>query len=783
MSISIQPRLLRRTGHAVWSLLSLAFLLLLGLALALGSARPLSAQQAELQAPTAAETDSRLADVEARLATARERLAALPPGIETAPGDEASPVQEDTGGELSVALRQEIENLERIRLSLSEQQSAHRHAGELENERSELEREIAENVAYGVGHDPPYTLLELDDLLDRLDAVAASRASQSTTLDVQKEAAAAAAERLGRAERERRQTKESLDAAGEASRALELRRELVKRQSAEAAALEDARLITLQLENDRRALALSETRERALAAAVEWLRGRLQPTDGDLREALSRFTEEDEALERRVEKARRDLDEAEAVWTAIQQRVATATGGGADPGLLAQSDARRAEVAAARQRIDVLEDHRQRLTVLEEVTEKRYRWLRGEIAEREARRALRDELADTTASFERAARRLQSLLDQSRADVVEIETRLGEISADSPALRWRRIQRDVAHDMVELYQDELTGLGRELAQVRRPLKVLDDELSKVRFSERLASWWELLVGIWDYEIVVVQDSSITLGKIILALLLVIGGHMLSRRLARLFERRILKRFGLAEGAVAAIQTMTYYLLLLGFFFWALKLVNIPLTVFTFLGGALAIGVGFGSQNIVNNFMSGLILMVERPVKVGDLIELEGTNGRVEQIGARSTRILSGDNTHIIVPNSVLLESSVLNWTLSDNVVRVRVEIGVAYGSDTTAVVRELERSLVDCKRVLEEPEPEILFIDFGDNSLLFRTLFWTRVGAPGDRSRAQSALRFLIDRYFAEAGIVIAFPQRDIHLDTLRPLEIRLRREAAARDE
>jgi potassium-dependent mechanosensitive channel len=226
--------------------------------------------------------------------------------------------------------------------------------------------------------------------------------------------------------------------------------------------------------------------------------------------------------------------------------------------------------------------------------------------------------------------------------------------------------------------------------------------------------------------------------------------------------------------VAALQTLTSYLLLLAFFLWALHLVNIPLTVFTFLGGAVAIGVGFGSQNIVNNFMSGLILIAERPVKVGDLIDIDGTYGRVEAIGPRSTRVRSGDNTHVILPNSTLLESKVLNWTLSDNVIRTSMDVGVAYGSDVAEVKRRLEQALTQSERVLETPAAEILFMDFGDNALLFRALFWTQVNMPLDQARAQSEVRFRVDELFREAGIEIAFPQRDVHLDAAGPLEVRV---------
>jgi small-conductance mechanosensitive channel len=197
-------------------------------------------------------------------------------------------------------------------------------------------------------------------------------------------------------------------------------------------------------------------------------------------------------------------------------------------------------------------------------------------------------------------------------------------------------------------------------------------------------------------------------------------------------------------------------------------------VFTLAGGAIAIGIGFGSQKIVNNFISGLILLAERPIKVGDLIEVGETFGEVESIGARSTKIKSFDNFHIIVPNGAFLEQNVVNWTHSDNLVRVRLQVGVAYGSPTRRVEELIQQAVRELEEVVTPPEPIVLFDDFGDNALIFEALFWIIMKRPMDRRKALSAVRFRIDELFRENNIVIAFPQRDVHLDNLKPLQVRL---------
>ena len=208
--------------------------------------------------------------------------------------------------------------------------------------------------------------------------------------------------------------------------------------------------------------------------------------------------------------------------------------------------------------------------------------------------------------------------------------------------------------------------------------------------------------------------------------------------------------------------------------FALWVSEIPLTVFTLAGGAVAIGVGFGSQKIVNNFISGVILLAERPIKVGDLIEVGDTFGEVESIGARSTKIKSFDNFHIIVPNGAFLEQNVINWTHSDDMVRVRMKVGVAYGSPTRRVEELLLQAIRELDKAVIPPEPDVIFDDFGDNALIFEALFWIVMRRPMDRRKTLSDLRYRVDELFREAGIVIAFPQRDVHLDNLRPLQVRV---------
>ena len=301
-----------------------------------------------------------------------------------------------------------------------------------------------------------------------------------------------------------------------------------------------------------------------------------------------------------------------------------------------------------------------------------------------------------------------------------------------------------------------------------------DGIASAALSTSWQATTDVASAIWQFEAFQLAERPITVGTIVGAIALFSLGALASRRLSLVFLRLLTRRLGLDAGVAVSYQGLAYYFLLATFLLLALKTLHVPLTAFTVLGGGLAIGVGFGSQNIVNNFISGLILMIERPIRMGDIVEVDGTYGRVEHIGARSTWIKTFDNIHIIVPNSSFLEKNVINWTHSDNVVRTSVEIGVAYGSATREVERSILHALDEHGRVLDKPAPAVLFTEFGDNALVFRAYFWLNMPEMIDRRRVESDVRHQIYGLFGEAGIEIAFPQRDVHLDAATPIPVEL---------
>ncbi|MFC1534555.1 mechanosensitive ion channel family protein [Thermodesulfobacteriota bacterium] len=290
-------------------------------------------------------------------------------------------------------------------------------------------------------------------------------------------------------------------------------------------------------------------------------------------------------------------------------------------------------------------------------------------------------------------------------------------------------------------------------------------------------------NIWNFKIMVVDGNPVTVGKTIIALLILIMGIVITRIFLRIAGTRLLRKTSLKPTTVSIIQKLLAYSAYVLIVFTALRMVNIPLGAFAFLGGAIAIGVGFGAQNIINNFISGFIIMTERPIKIGSIIEVEDVLGQVEEIGARCTRVRTRENIHILVPNSTFLEKNITNWTLSDQKIRTKIVTGVIYGSPVRKVEELLLKAAGENEKVLKDPEPFVVFNDFGDNALIFEVYFWIVISSIIERRLIESSVRFRIDDLFREADIVIAFPQRDVHIDTQKPLELRLTGDQAQLDE
>jgi potassium-dependent mechanosensitive channel len=261
----------------------------------------------------------------------------------------------------------------------------------------------------------------------------------------------------------------------------------------------------------------------------------------------------------------------------------------------------------------------------------------------------------------------------------------------------------------------------------------------------------------------VPGVTLSLVQIFLLIALLIAVFWFSSRTKRFLFNRFLVNSGLDRSLQYAIAQIVSNLVLVVGIFIVLENTGIHLGALTVFAGAVGVGVGFGLQNIASNFISGLVILAERPITIGDRVEVAGLAGQVELIRARSTVIRTNDNIAMIVPNTKFIDSPVTNWTYGDPRVRFRIPVGVAYGSDVNKVREVLIAAGQSNPHVLHDPAPSVFLKQFGENAIDFELVVWSSEMSHRP-SRFKSDLNFAIEEKFREAGIEIPFPQRDLHI-------------------
>lgn len=284
--------------------------------------------------------------------------------------------------------------------------------------------------------------------------------------------------------------------------------------------------------------------------------------------------------------------------------------------------------------------------------------------------------------------------------------------------------------------------------------------------ESFSDFYRIVVDFLSKPVFSSSDSRISVGML---LYLVLGSWLiifLSKLLSRLVVERLLRRYGTERGGSHAIGTIFRYIFVFIGLIVVIQSTGIDLSALTVLAGALGVGIGFGLQNVTNNFISGIIILFERPIKVGDRVELpelDNLTGDVVNISARSTTINTNDNITIVVPNSKFVSDAVINWSYNDTNVRFNIPVGVSYKEDPEVV----KQILIDVAKahpgVLINPPPDVLFDEYGDSSLNFLLRIYTNEFSRKPRV-LKSDLYYAIFKKFKEKGIEIPFPQRDVYI-------------------
>jgi potassium efflux system protein len=346
---------------------------------------------------------------------------------------------------------------------------------------------------------------------------------------------------------------------------------------------------------------------------------------------------------------------------------------------------------------------------------------------------------------------------------------------------------------------EIEGISVEVEEPEVDLMALREESRKLLNTVLVIIgvvgfwiiWSELLpafgvlkeIVLWHHDVVEAGEETlapITLADIGQAILIAIAAFVGVKRLPALLEIVLLQRFKMSSGSRYTATALTTYAIVAVGALLFFRTIGADWSKLQWLFAALSVGIGFGLQEIVANFISGLIILFERPIRVGDVVTVGDTDGVVTRIRIRATTIKNWENQELLVPNKEFITGRLLNWSLSDQTTRIKVPVGVAYGSDVQKAMQLMDQAARENSNVLVDPAPSVIFEAFGDNTL--NLVLRCFVGTQNVRMSTITELHEAINRKFNDAGITIAFPQRDVHLDTSNPLDIRIRRDGPEGD-
>ena len=530
----------------------------------------------------------------------------------------------------------------------------------------------------------------------------------------------------------------------------------------------NAALSQLQVRSYRTAFLLNVTEIQRLRRRLE----RILPTiifpqevlDAQLeslQETITARTEEMAGARKSLESANNSLIRARAAMTS--QDVGTITNASSS------YTARSARVNYWEYMVSLLEEEISYLREIQQIWRDRYKLFHDQ-ADGEEIWKLRE---NAQAKIDELQRQLESIRTMENTVLRQIETIQKQATTEGIGgvvqqnlIQASENQRKIISEVLNRYESLIPDV---IFYQQRLQNEANDNLSTLRVVEKVSSFSrETVMGFLNTELWQGEGYSVTVQKLVIAILVFLSSFFLSSWGSHWIKRRMIKRFKASITAANAVQRIAFYILWITFALIALNIVKIPLTAFAFMGGAMAVGIGFGMQNIFNNLISGFIVIFSRPFKLHDIVDVAGIQGVVEDIGSRSTTIKTWDGFDVMLPNRYFLENSVTNWTKSDMKKREILKVGVSYSADSRKVEQLLLEVVSSHSSVLKNPAPMVIFKNFGDNALEYEIYYWIEL-RKSSGLKVSSDMRHHIASVFKEAGINIPYPQRDIHITTENP--------------
>jgi small-conductance mechanosensitive channel len=670
-------------------------------------------------------------------------------------------------------LRERTEVLRETRAFHAQHLQARHKFASLLKEKAVLQDKIATGQALKLEEDPPYSLKVYDEFNARYIDSKRNRDTTQLALAVAENALQDARDRSIAAAAQARALRD-LEGQGNDPRE-KLRNQWLYRQAEREEGLSRAVLDYQEqvLINARLEAELAVARVDLARQLSERIRDNLHFDQTDLDQQLAAIDESKKEVETRIDATRRELRRVGREVIRAQRQVEQAN----DDSEIAAAKATLAVAEQCQQAYRVMleqdESILQQMGARKQIWKQRYDLIKGAI-KREDLAGLREEAVKLRDRLRQTVSLEQERQTSLQLQIGKMEDRLQQEGLSWDAKSNLNEQRQALVELVTSTINYLTALNKTGQMNLQFIEELDQVLQAFSLGQTIKVVFAKIKTWWDAEIFVVDDQALTVRKVVIALGILTFGIILAGILSRHLQKRLLHNLRFSTSTAAITSKLIHYTVVLVIIFLAMRIVNIPLAAFTFMGGAIALGVGFGAQKLINNFISGFIIMAEQPIKVGDLIMINDEQGWIEDIGVRSTLVRTYANVTILVPNSYFLENNITNWTHNDNLVRGQVVVGVTYGSPTREVKEILLGAAAEHGEVVNDPEPYVWFADFADNSLRFELYFWVMVHEKVGIQRVSSDLRFMIEHKFGEAGITVAFPQRDLHFDPDRPLRVEL---------
>ncbi|MBN2477560.1 MAG: mechanosensitive ion channel [Pirellulales bacterium] len=655
---------------------------------------------------------------------------------------------------------------------------------ELEQRRNHLDEDLRSFRATGFDQAPPYPLSLLDRLRDELEAEQARATATEAALSARAEAVEKARSAYNDKERARRLAKEAVVTSTDPGVLSRLKEAMLLAELESKLAGETLTTLESELANEKLAEGIQQQLSVLLHEKIAQVSESVQFLKSELQLRFAELRELELEINRAIQSVELNQKYDEDRWAEARKRFDSATDNRSIIG--EEVEMWRLARQHGQEELAILNKRLQRIAEMRTAWTRRFSVL-SEQPTGEELSLWQEETEAILDQLQRDAALRKSQADQVRKDLATTGTKSENANGGAPELsRWVHQQRKHLEELAKAYDSAILSIESSERLHRRLLGDLRQDAAHFSLAEWFRTVWRFLQSAWDYELVAVDDKPITIGKLLGGMLLFFVGFWLSRLLSRLLEVRLRIRGKVNRDAAAILKTLTFYTLLAVFTLFVLRMVNLPLTAFTFVGGALAIGLGLGSQGLVNNFLSGIVIMVERPLRLGERIVYGGHDGIVEDVGYRCTKVRTLAGHLVTIPNSTILNEAVENIGRRPYVRRL-FNVTVTYDTPRG----KMEEAIQILRGILSEDgigqrihpviagedyPPRVYFNELNADSLNILVVYWFAPPDYWDYFEHAQKVNLRIIEEFEKAGIDFAFPTQTLHLagDPKRELSMRL---------